>query len=137
MPANGRRDLIRRLKVKSLHYQHPKIPYSTIYMHCGSCQIRLALNIFAQEILHSINLYTSSRKAYFLDSTTREQSKCRQQHNMENRLDQRGLSRFKRAGWTLESESQTTVTDNSHKQQSQTTVTDKSHRQQSQTTVTT
>jgi len=59
-------------------------------MHCASFQIRVEITKnFAEENFYSIDHYTSSRKAYFLDSTTREQSNCRRQHKMENRLDRR------------------------------------------------
>ena len=61
----------------------------------------MALDISTQENLYSINLYTSAGKAYFLNSTAREQSNCRQQHKMENRLDLKWLRRFKRAGRPL------------------------------------
>ena len=67
-------------------------------MFCGSFRIRVALNIFTQEHLYSINLYTSARKAYFRDSTTREQSNCRREHKMEKLLDRRWLRRIKRVG---------------------------------------
>ena len=95
--------------IKSLHYQHPKTSYSPIQTHCGSFQIRVAMNIFTQEVLYSINLYISASKAHFLDSATRQQRNFRRQHKMESLLVRRWLRRSKRAGRTLHTEWQTAV----------------------------